>query len=970
MKKIISLLIIGFFILNGFNAVAYNEKDTYDNNILTKSSNIIISKPEIVEKNDFIQLEIPEQTTFLFDEGKPILPVITKTFTFPIGTEIKDTSITINQEQHQLTQQIEPSPRFIPISHPLTSEEQIKVKPDQSIYSSSELYPKENYQVKTGVGLDNGERVVFVTTRCFTQYNPVDNIAYTPTSINIAIDYELPEEPLFSENLYDMLIITSEKFVDELQPLVDHKDSVGIRTKIETVENIVKTYDGVADWEDVKLCIDNAIQTLGIKYVLLAGGHKGQTNEWWVPDFRSHNWDPSTAYNPPYDETYSSDLYFADVYKYSGGGMPVFNDWDSNENGVYAEGPRLNPSGGYDEPDYYPDVYLGRLPIRYSWEVPIIVEKIIDYERNASDSWYKKAVMVGGDGFPYERYPGQVTKGLYEGEIVGDEFARLLAKQGFESTKCYCSNQGNVLVEDSNDVYNVISEGCGFVHITGHASPMVLGSYAPDVFPLIPFYTGFNIHQFDNEGKLPFMINEGCHNAQFDVTAQEFIEALLSEEPTDFILGRFEWMPHDSSSWFVLQEGGGAIGVIGNTGLGLGGIDEWATKSVGGWIMLRFAHAFSVQGKEYTGSVWAQGITDYINNWPVLTDDGDRKTIEERVLLGDPSIKLGGYHINTEESGSDSDEDATQIPVSVSAPTWEVGNSWTYHLDKIDIDLSEVENRSLDLLLETGDIVFEIIEITDNAYIAELISENISVSVDFLFDHYMEEHEPIFLPDTTFHNVTLTGMMILDKDTLGIKDIDLSLNMDIGENLKGLPIKLPNFISYIKEYISIPAELILSISFEDAYPILQFPIETGNTWGISEGNMHVSIGGSVESIWLRILNIVNKIMPIIPEEYAQYLPMVNISEVLNDFGIKTEYDIELAEMEEIEETPLFEVKGEQNIQTKANLYNAAYLSILEGNGYLYYSDSVKNVVKINIPISRYIPIINDMNLELIETTME
>lgn len=970
MKKIISLLIIGFFILNGFNAVAHNEKDTNEDNILTKYSKIRISEPEIEEKGNFIQLKIPEQTTYLLEAGKPILPVITKTFTFPIGTDIKETSITFNQEQHHLTQKIEPSPRFIPISHSLNSEEKIKVEPDQTTYSNAEFYPKEKYQIKTGIGLDKGERVVFVTTHFFTQYNAFDNIAYTPTSINIWIDYELPDSPVFSENLYDMLIITADKFVDELQPLVEHKNSVGIRTKIETVENIIKTYDGIADWEDVKLCIDNAIQTLGIKYVLLAGGHRGQTNEWWVPDFRSHNWDPSTAYDPPYDETYSSDLYFSDVYKYSGGGMPVFCDWDSNDNGIYAEGPRLNPTGEYDEPDYYPDVYLGRLPIRYSWEVPIIVEKIIDYERNATDSWYKKAVMVGGDGFPYERYPGQVTKGLYEGEIVGNEFAKLLEKQGFESTKCYCSNHGDVLVEDSDDVYDVISEGCGFAHLTGHASPMVLGSYAPDVLPLIPFYTGFNLHQFDNEGKLPFMINEGCHNAQFDVTTQDLIEALLSEEPTDFILGRFEWMPHDSSSWFVLQEGGGAIGVIGNTGLGLGGIDEWSTKAVGGWMMLRFAHAFAVQEKEYTGSVWAQGITDYVNNWPVLTDDGDRKTIEERVLLGDPSIKLGGYHINSDESGSDTDPDETEIPVSFSAPTWEVGDSWTYHLDKIDIDLSEVENRTLDILLETGDIVFEIIEVTDDIYTAELNSENISVSVDVIFDQYMEEHEPIILPDTTFHNVSLNGMMIFDKDTLGIKDIDICLNMDIGENLNGLPIKLPNFISYIEEYISIPAELIISVSFKESYPLLQFPIETGNNWGISEGKMHVSIGGSVESIWLRILNIVNNIMPIIPDQYAQYLPMVNISEVLNDFGIETEYDIELEEMEEIEDTPLFEVLGEQNIQTETDSYVAADLSLLEGNGNIYYSDSVKNVVKINIPISRYIPIIKDIHLELIETTIE
>ncbi|GAH29504.1 unnamed protein product, partial [marine sediment metagenome] len=48
-------------------------------------------------------------------------------------------------------------------------------------------------------------------------------------------------------------------------------------------------YDGVEDWEDIKLCIADTVETYGITFVLLAGGRKGQTNDWWVPAFESHN---------------------------------------------------------------------------------------------------------------------------------------------------------------------------------------------------------------------------------------------------------------------------------------------------------------------------------------------------------------------------------------------------------------------------------------------------------------------------------------------------------------------------------------------------------------------------------------------------------------------------------------------------------------------------------------------------------
>ncbi|HMA82822.1 MAG TPA: C25 family cysteine peptidase [Candidatus Thermoplasmatota archaeon] len=972
-RKIITILIVGFFLLNGINAVAYDQEETTNNNSFVKNSQIHVSKPEIIEKEKFLQIKLPEQTTYLFDQGKPILPVITKTLTFPIGTIIEDTTVTFSQEKHSLTNQIEPSPKFVPIGYESQSNEQLQGVIDESVYSSSNLYPSEKYTVKKSVGLYNDERVVFVTTHCYSQYNPKDNILYTPDSIDIQVEYQPPTEPLFTENLYDMLIVTTEKFVESLQPLVDHKNSVGIQTKIETVENIIEKYNGVDDWEDVKLCIKDSIENFGITYVLLAGGHKGQTNEWWVPDFRSHNWDPATAYDPPYDETYASDLYFADIYKYNDAGSPLFDDWDTNNNGIYAEGPKLNPGSTYDEPDYIPDVYLGRLPIRYSWEVPIVVDKIINYENTADDSWFKTSVLAGGDGFPPERYGNSVDANAWEGEIVCDAFANLLSNKDFESTKCYCSDQGDVVVEDSDDVYNEVTKGCGIVHFTGHASPMVLGSYKPKagVSPphLIPFYSGFNVRQFDNEYKLPFMINEGCHNAQFDVTGQELLEYFLSEDNSHILLGRNEWIPHDASSWFVLQEGGGAIGVIGNTGLGLGGIDNWCTDAVGGWMMLRFAHAFAIQDKQHTGTVWAQGITDYVNNWPVLTDDGDRKTIEERALIGDPSVKLGGYQLDTEPADDD-DTDQTIDPVSLNVPTWQIGNSWTYHLEKIDIDLAEVEGRSIDFTFETGEIIFEITEDTGDEYIAKITSDNMKISLDLLFDFYMEEKDPLVVPETNLHNVSLQGVMNIDKSTLGINSVDISLELDIGENLEGLPIELPSFVSILKPYISIPAIVDINVDFEHPYPLLQFPLETGEFWGISESLVYVNIDGSVESIWLRLVNILNKFVQVIPPEFAKYLPKVDISEVLNDFGIQTEYEMELSEMTQIEDSPLFEVKGKETVETNLDTFDTAAISILEGNGDMYFSESVKNVVKITSPISEYVPIFNDINLELVDYSIE
>jgi hypothetical protein len=563
MQKILPMLIVGILVASGLGAAAIQTQpdEQITDNFEVSTTMISVSEPTFSQEQEYLTLDLDEAESYLSSMGKPMLPVITRTYSFPVGTQIDDVTVDINWEQQTLTEKITPTPLILPLSlevEPRVLEEQ---RIDETIYESTSWYPEQPYTVRMGSGIEDGEQVIFVNVQTTPQYAPARDLIKIPTDINIELTYNDPSEPLFTADEYDLLIITHPLFADDLQPLVDHKNSHGMRTMMETVDNIYDSYDGVADWEDIKLFIADAIQDYGIEYVLLAGGHKGQTHDWYVPDFRSNNWDIATSYVPPYDETFSSDLYFADVFRPNAYGFLEFEDWDTNNNGVYAEGPKSLT--GTDNIDFYPNVHVGRLPFRYSWEVPIAVNKIIDYENNAQDSWYKKGVMVGGDGFPAERYPGQATPGVYEGEIVGNAFASLLEQKGFTNTRLYCSYEGDVYVEDAKSVYDVLSQGAGWVHMTGHASPFILGSYHPDVFPLIAFYTGFNVRNFNNDGKLAFMINEGCHNAQFDVTTQELISGILEEDPYVWtIFSREEWIHHDASSWFVLNQGGGAIGVI------------------------------------------------------------------------------------------------------------------------------------------------------------------------------------------------------------------------------------------------------------------------------------------------------------------------------------------------------------------------------------------------------------------------
>ena len=43
------------------------------------------------------------------------------------------------------------------------------------------------------------------------------------------------------------------------------------------------------------------------------------------------------------------------------------------------------------------------------------------------------------------------------------------------------------------------------------------------------------------------------------------------------------------------------------------------------------------------GDAYAQALIDYLNFYPPMMEKLDCKTVQEFVLLGDPSLQIGGY---------------------------------------------------------------------------------------------------------------------------------------------------------------------------------------------------------------------------------------------------------------------------------------------------------------------------------------
>ena len=108
MNKIIPILIVGIFVISGLGAVAVTDSETKS---LIKMESIPISEIIIEDKTDFIEVDFDESTSKLMETGNPIIPVITRVYTFPAGTKINMINVDFDTDQYILEKKIQPASR-------------------------------------------------------------------------------------------------------------------------------------------------------------------------------------------------------------------------------------------------------------------------------------------------------------------------------------------------------------------------------------------------------------------------------------------------------------------------------------------------------------------------------------------------------------------------------------------------------------------------------------------------------------------------------------------------------------------------------------------------------------------------------------------------------------------------------------------------------------------------------------------
>ena len=581
---------VGILVLSGLGAVAGTESK--EENIIFEK--LVFSQPIICEKEDYVSIDLTEATTDSWETDKPMLPVVSKEYTFEFGTIVDNVEVSFSDIiEQKISKPIMVSPEPQIISTMYTSNE-VNNQEKVVSYSDIDVYPEVRWGYRTGAGLKDKEHVIYLTVHLYpVQYNPKENIIYYSENVVIDITYTQPEEPVNFPDEYDFLILAPEDFESALQPLVNHKNGLGIETKLTTLDEIPSV--GVDEQESIKYYIKDAIEEWGITDVLIVGaGVEGEevfpVRQAWIDSL-------------PHEEYFPSDLYYADIYNGTGG----FSNWDVDGDGRYAE-----YSKDMANIDVHPDVYLGRFPCNDVSEVNTIVNKIINYK--AHNKMTNKILQAGGDTFTDD------AGGVYEGEYANTVVLGKLP--GYSTTQLWGTN-GKLTKWNIGKGYRSCVD---FVDFSGHGSwaswathpPKDEQNWVPDQ-TLISQWTGFahldvDLYRLTNAKKLPVVFYNACSNNKYTESRK--------------CLG-----------WKTLSKnGGGGIATFAASGIGFGSHGTAETERVFGWMEV---HTFEeLYNTKVLGQVWANCVSGYYNTFESELDKNDWKTLLEYSMFGDPTLVI------------------------------------------------------------------------------------------------------------------------------------------------------------------------------------------------------------------------------------------------------------------------------------------------------------------------------------------
>ncbi len=276
-----------------------------------------------------------------------------------------------------------------------------------------------------------------------------------------AILADVPVDLLSTTNGADYIIITHPDFITALQPLVDYYQARGMRTVMVDVMEVYDTFNyGVFDPEAIRSFLAYAYTAWARPapaYVLLVGdGHY---------DFKNYTGRNETIYIPPY---------LADVDPWLGEAA--------------ADNRYVAVSGN----DIFPDMHLGRFPVKTAAEAAAMVAKTLGYLQNpASTGWNRNILFVADNP--------DAAGNFYE---FSDVVANHYVPTPYLAQKVYYLRTHSTATAVRTAIINALNQGRLIVNYVGHGATTY---WAGEQFLRVA-----DIASLNNAGKLAFMVPMTC----------------------------------------------------------------------------------------------------------------------------------------------------------------------------------------------------------------------------------------------------------------------------------------------------------------------------------------------------------------------------------------------------------------------------------------------------------------------------
>lgn len=424
MKTFIGLLLLGLLSIASAQVtytMNFTESDLNISSITAKDGNVF---EKISLKNVYPGLKV----------GTPALPTTSACFIIPFNQSISDILITVNSEKEILLDN-----KIYPVQTDLDqSKTSDEINYSPRVYESNAVWP-ENYAKLISSGYFDFNTHVANISICPFRYLPGENKLYFITSLTINLlcantnnieyiherrktaeqirffdtilsrmvqnpekirDYRgkadldlLKKESVFLNNLdntlpyYEYVIITREgELASSFKNFIDWKKRKGLDIGVVTVEEIAANdnytsdeFTGIDDLAGkIREYLYKAKRDGNTVWVLL-GGIGTDGNNGIVPirygtrltDDGSDNGQVPT------------DLYFSSFGHHSPSESGN-DDWDEDDDNFLGEPNLINRSSGEflggDNIDYYPEIYVGRIPCQNAQDVLDWTETVIRYE--------------------------------------------------------------------------------------------------------------------------------------------------------------------------------------------------------------------------------------------------------------------------------------------------------------------------------------------------------------------------------------------------------------------------------------------------------------------------------------------------------------------------------------------------------------------------------------------------------------